>query len=276
MTATGFDTLPKRAIWFWGGSPMSFLRYMSLVSFRKYHPDWDMLLVLREGDCKSHRWDIRQDSAYYAGPDYTEEAMAIKDLAVLQLEKAFPDLTGYYDNQVSDAIGWRWAAGGGIKCDMDLLWRAPIDYDVVKDIRIGLWQYRKTFAVGVVLGNEPGFFGAIDDKALERLGNNRAMMGYQEVGPNLLRDMFPELEAQFDVTILPNSWLYPFVDSIKRWATMCARPFLVGERPPMPDDCVAVHWYAGSDVAMGWNAKPEREMMGADNLMGDMVREALQ
>jgi len=276
MTATGFDMLPKRAVWFWGGSPMSFLRYMSLASFRKHHPDWEMLLILRHGESRPHRWKERQDSVYYDGPDYTGQAMAIDGLEVLHLEDAFPDLVDYYDNQVSDVIGWIWAADGGVKCDMDLLWRAPIDYDVIKDVDIGLWQYRKVFAVGVVFGNNPGFFGEVHDKAMDRLVNNRARFGYQEVGPNLLMDMFPDLRDRFDVTILPNSWLYPFVDSIGKWIAMCARPFLIGERPAVPDDCVAVHWYAGSDAAMEWNAKPKDEMMAADNLMGDMVREALQ
>jgi len=275
MSVTGSkDLLPKRAVWYWGGSPMSFLRYMSLVSFRKYHPDWDMTLVVRSHGSNPHRWKEQQDTVYYSGRDYMAE---VPGLRVVELEKEYPHLTRCYENQVSDILGWAWVSHGGMKCDMDLLWRAPINYELIKGVCVGIWQYLNAFPVGVVLGNEFGFFDHLRKKAVERIQNNRAEFNYQEVGPNLLRDEFSALKESYDITVLPNSWLYPFVDNMVNWKTMCAQPFICGKnRPSLPSDCVAVHWYAGSIVVKEWNIKSQEEICAADNLIGDIVRAVLQ
>ena len=254
---------------------MSFLRYMSLVSFRKYHPDWDMVLVLRRGKGKPHPWEQRQDTKYYNGKDYRDQAMKISGLELLWLEDAFPGLVDYYENQVSDMLGWEWVQGGGMKCDMDLLWRASIDYLAIKDIQVGVWAYRKTFAVGVVLGNEPGFFKHLYEKGMGKLLNGRDSLDYQDIGPGLLVQEFSGLQGRFVIKTLPNSWLYPFVDIVSGWNQMCSQPFICNGDLSLPSKCSAVHWYAGSNASMKWNLKPVSEIIEADNIIGNIIRQVL-
>ena len=43
---------------YWGGSAMSWMRYMTLYSFRKMNPDWEMVLCLASVDVD--RWVHRK------------------------------------------------------------------------------------------------------------------------------------------------------------------------------------------------------------------------
>ena len=44
--------IPKRIFFYWGGSDMSWMRYMTLYSFRKMNPDWEVILYVSDNNQK--------------------------------------------------------------------------------------------------------------------------------------------------------------------------------------------------------------------------------
>lgn len=59
--------IPKIASFFWGGGPLSWLRYMTFWSFRKLHPDWEMRLYLRPVAHNQATWHTGEPQDFKIG-----------------------------------------------------------------------------------------------------------------------------------------------------------------------------------------------------------------
>jgi hypothetical protein len=116
--------IPRRASFFWAGR-MSWLRYLTLQSFRKFNPAWEMVLYSSIQDCTSKTWETAEDSDNsYAGDDWTDR---VSDLGVRQEAWDCP-LGSVPPAHASDVLTWHVLAGvGGLYCDMDVLWLRPIE-----------------------------------------------------------------------------------------------------------------------------------------------------
>ena len=87
--------VPKLAHFYWGSDKMSFLRYMTIKSFKKYNPSWSVCLYvpkeLSNGATwsdQSHRCDF---SDYSSEKDYFEE---VKKLPIKIVEVDFAKIFG--------------------------------------------------------------------------------------------------------------------------------------------------------------------------------------
>ena len=136
------NKIPKRIFFYWEGDKMSWMRYMTLYSFRKYNPDWKMVLYLNKNPkIKVKPWKCinSQDFFSYVGDDYFDL------LSKLNIEIVEWDLS---DNKIketdlvvspshkSNFLKWsKLHEDGGIYSDMDILFFKPIDsfYDELID-----------------------------------------------------------------------------------------------------------------------------------------------
>lgn len=115
--------IPKRAMFYWGGGPLNFLRYNTLWSFRQLHPDWEMKLFV--GDLQTplavQKWEERQD---WQGEPFTRDYLpSVRDLnveiATWTCPVGYPQATPVHCNDLC-----RWGAlskFGGWFFDMDIL-----------------------------------------------------------------------------------------------------------------------------------------------------------
>lgn len=65
----------KNSIWlYWGNTPLSFLRYMTLHSLSVLNPDKEVNLILRKDklEAQDHGWVEKQDYLNYSGKNYIE------------------------------------------------------------------------------------------------------------------------------------------------------------------------------------------------------------
>lgn len=125
-------TIPKKIFFYWDGSDLSWMRYMTLYSFRKLNPDWNMTLYLSDGISKNKGWKTSENQDYYTynGNNYINK---LKDLNI-KIEKAeFPkEIQGLLTNlspiHKSDLFRYyQLFVGGGFYCDMDVLFFKSID-----------------------------------------------------------------------------------------------------------------------------------------------------
>jgi len=61
--------IPKRMFFYWSGNDLSWMRYMTLYSFRKMNPNWEIILYLSDNVNKIKTWNSgeEQDFLNYTG-----------------------------------------------------------------------------------------------------------------------------------------------------------------------------------------------------------------
>jgi len=118
--------IPKIAYFYWNiSTPLSYLRYQTLTTFRKLHPDWIMRLYYNDTNDNSQQWvDMpKQDFTEYKGEDYI---MQVKKLGVevVQYEHSHK----LNPNYISDLFRYEQLyKTGGWWLDLDQLVLKPFD-----------------------------------------------------------------------------------------------------------------------------------------------------
>ena len=141
--------IPKRAMFYWSGPPMSWLRQQSIETFKKHNPDWEVVLL---------------------GGDYDSDSFKLRVI--------HSDLVRYENLHTL----------GGMYFDTDIIFTAPIpDEWRSKDnaivARDGLAQ--GIACLGAKQGSR--LFGSLVDRCNERL-QSKIILAYQSLGIKLFAD----------------------------------------------------------------------------------------
>ena len=113
--------IPRRMNFVWAGR-MSWLRWLTLHTFCKLNPDWEVHLYAPNSKPIAKHWTMNTDDDHeYTGKDYREDipSQVIRSEFSTPLPMASPQMCGWY----------RWqslATVGGFFCDMDILWVKPL------------------------------------------------------------------------------------------------------------------------------------------------------
>jgi hypothetical protein len=221
---------------FWSNTPMPWIRYLTLASFRYYNPDWNINLYISDVT-EDEPWDSHpQDTVHYKGKDYRESLNNL-NINIIPFEK--------YSNLPSihtvDMCRWSVLASGGIFADMDIVFTNPMpDFSAPFD---GISHNGSFFRIGFISGVENGFFQHALEYAENKLEHNTLNNDYQTLGVRVLyeilnckprfamyklREYFPE----YNITNIPMEWIHPL--------------------PPeeiiyleCPKTSLGLHWYAG-------------------------------
>lgn len=264
--------IPKRMVFFWGNERMSWLRYMTLYSFRKYNPDWEMALyVCPMGNVQSKTWvgPEKQDFFTYSGLDYMPK---VKNLGVevLKYEVSQNIVDSIGPSHKSNFFKWNamWTSGGWYS-DMDILWTRPMNdvYEWLKNVNTVLAWNGSYFSIGL-LASSPGndFFHGVYDNGFK----TATMKEYQSAGvlniynflknlrnkdPSVCSDIapgdyygmmnrfFPKLKTYSLPMNLVYPWSYREMDKVFH---RCLKT---------PPGTIGIHWYAGCALAQEYNCK---------------------
>ena len=253
---------------FWGNSQISWMRYMTLYSFRMLNPDWKMILFLvKPNGAITKTWldTPTQDFHNFIGQDYFEK---IKDLDIeivnWELTDSFPGVNPATvgASHKSNFFKWNQLANiSGFYCDLDVLFVKPIRilylYCRESDVVIAHHSY---YSIGLLgsSGNNNFFrdvyqhtFKNYDPKEYQSAGV-QSIHGWSR---ELLRpDMeiylsyraFEKHYKELKFYNLDMSWIYPWL-----WNQM---EKVFGERHiKLPDKCIGIHWYAGAAISQKYN-----------------------
>jgi hypothetical protein len=248
--------VPKKIFFYWGSPVMSWLRYMTLYSFRKLNPDWEMELHVSNIDKKNKYWYTFecQDFHSYKGKNYLSE---VEKLGVKIKEcPVFVDGAGPSHN--SNFFKWNeLATNGGIYADMDYLFVKPIEefYNSIKKFRTGI-SYSKDWAWGTHGGHysisfmfsngNNSFFKDVYNADLEYYDLDR----YQGAG---VEPLYLMLER--------GSGMTPYIDGLYYIPMNVAYPWRCKEQKDLfnlchtklPEETIGIHWYAGHPEAQKFN-----------------------
>ena len=241
----------------WSGSRMTFMRYMTLYSFRKLNPNFRIILWSPSSPCRGKTWvssEVDDDS--YQGENYLPR---IEDLKI-ERKTWSPMFEGLSHSQASDLFEWQLLSTiGGIYCDMDVLWLMPLE-----SIRQAYWNSDvlyclenngQMFAIGF-FGASPRctmfqdiYHSAIRNYVPERYESAGISAAYLSTGRahsaaatiNYFKSKYPGLS----ISRLPDVSLYPF--DCRNY------PKIFTSTMDVSDRCLGLHWFGGGPVSQQWN-----------------------
>ncbi len=279
--------IPRRIFFFWSGDNLSYLRYLTLVSFKKLNPSWKVQLYVSSfSGIRQKTWnsDVKQDFFNYKNNENYFDRLEQLGIEIIPWKLINPSNPhdNNWDSQVgpnhkSDFFKWeQLSKGGGIFGDMDILFIRPIDqfYNSIKSFSTGLSYIKGYFSVGF-LASEPGnkLFHDIFVNAFKTYTEKR----YQSSGVEALYDLITNGDY-FDVIRGDIDWNYLYsedllnlvakkytnqriynigMDVVYPWKhdqthMIFRKLFKEGIRGIKPNT-IGIHWYAGNLISQEFN-----------------------
>jgi len=256
--------IPKRIFFYWGNKTMSWMRFMTLWSFRKFNPQWDMTLFYSTDNLENKTWGDHneQDFHSFTGKDYMSR---VEDLGVKLVKWDLKDNVTVKDfkhvqmgsSHISNFLKWsKLHEEGGIYSDLDILYFRPMDkfYHDLKHFNTAFCQ-TEYISIGLLAsrkGNE--FFRDIFIHAMKSIN----LKSYQSAGVQSVyalynqnlnvmkaaKERYPHLRFYN----IPMDLLYHF-----KWNEVercIENPYGVED---FPKESIGYHWYAGHPKIQTYN-----------------------
>lgn len=256
--------IPKRIFFYWNGDKMSWMRYMTLYSFRKFNPDWEMILYISDNKNKKNwKGPEEQDFNNYSGENYLDN---INDLNIIIKNVDFPDdikdkLENLSPVHESDLFRYyELYRNGGIYCDMDVLFFRSIEnfYNELKDYDLLIHQDTKFITIGF-LGSSVNnqYYKDIYDIAI----NNINISNYQSMGVDIIYNIFggsrknplilDNIKKKYNnlkIYNLPSNLIYKF-----DWTKIGYNYSNSLNVSNFDKESIGYHWFGGSSISQKFN-----------------------
>ena len=244
---------------FWAGDTLSWLRYMTLKSFRVLNPNWVVNLI-RATPTKNldAKWTTpeEQDCPEKISENYIDKTAELN----INIIEYTPE-RAIHPAHCSDLFQWKWLSNNsGFYSDMDILFTKPMDEFLSStegyDTAIAFEHETSTFPIGFVgsCGNNR-FFKDLYKVALSIIDNKYDEGCYNKTGcvaiaalcgglpsPEIIKEKYPE----HPLLAFPMDIVYPF-----RWNEDKLR-FGEPDRDVTPHT-IGIHWYAAAPLAQRFN-----------------------
>lgn len=250
------NKIPKVAYFYWGNDTLSWLRYMTLYTFRKYNPSWKMCVYVPDSQSGEKTWTSNDQSVKITSRNYWNKVCDL-NVAITRLDPSL--ISSIADGSVPDVIKSDIIRMvllydfGGLWSDMDIIYFRPVEAafkptdatayfckhklersDGLPDMRSA--NYHR---IGLLLG-APGnpHFGNLLQKA--KGAWNPSV--YQSLGTMLYKhnvDM-----SSPDLINIPMACVYPYNNVGKMFND--TEPSLLRKIQPKT---IGWHWYGGNPVA---------------------------
>lgn len=249
---------PKLLFLYWDGSPLSYLNYLTVVSFNKYNPDWKIIVYMPYKKTDTISWKSHEQKLRYTGIDYMYK---LNDIDNVIIKKICLNDIGF-DNTASEVIKsdyFRYyilEKHGGLWSDFDIIYTGSIEEKMNFNensiiFRCISYQYPKDksghnynyYPIGFFISKPNSkFFKYIKQKCIENYDPDE----YQSIGAVMFGKLFPVLTDVYKVDdnvkicdyqyYLPWAWneLYEFYDN----------EYLNNK---LPDNNIGIHWFNGAD-----------------------------
>jgi FkbM family methyltransferase len=245
------NNIPKKAFFIWGkGTPLSYLRYLTLKSFRDLHPDYEMTLYLSVG-IKVKNWDENLSQEYY-DKDKDNIKDYLSEVQYLDVEiKEYNKFSFLNPSHISDLFRWEILyREGGWYFDVDQYFLKRIDDTLLAhDFVFG----GNSIAYVGVLGAKSGldFFKYVSDNQLKIISDDK-IESYLSFSTFLFSDCldsdcYRKLQECGNVLQTQDEIFYPV------YFTKLEHIFGGQLDFRKYNNTIAVHWHGGHPVSQQFN-----------------------
>ena len=242
---------PKLLHLYWDGSPMSYLSYLTVVSFNRYNKNWKIIVYTPANKSETISWKTGEQSTKYTGKCYFNK---LYDITNIVFQKVCLDAIGF-SSSVAEVIKsdyFRYyilEKHGGLWSDFDILYTASIEekMNFTENTIIFCCKVVRNYyyyPIGLFLTKPKSkFFGHI----IKECSKIKSFNNYQVLGAQLFRKIFN----------FSNDRIYNIDSSIKicnheyylPWAWDCLDEFLVKRVNTLPPNNIGIHWFNGADAS---------------------------
>lgn len=230
--------IPKRLFLYNGFKRLSYLRYLTVESFVRHNPSWEVVVFKPQVLNPKQLHDTGEQKGYH-GPDYSyliKEKLGINQIPIDIRKWCSQELAEVNKSDIlRNYFIHRW---GGYWSDFDILYHRPITTELDGDYDTVICHDGKFWYIGFMggcAGNE--FYKHLFEKGLTKLRDN----DYQCFGvrlydhPKNYLKQFPKLKfGRLRMhTVYPYNWY-----QIKN----------VFQERQLPELCFGIHWFGGSDI----------------------------
>lgn len=240
--------IPRIAHFYWNiETPLSFLRYQTLVTFRKHHPDWQMIIGVSKSDVKKTWTGVeKQDFEETGGINYL---MKSEELGVKVVP--FLNTKAYAPNYMSDVFRWYALQDGGWYFDLDQIFLKPLDNFCYNMFIFGCTKHAYSGVLGAAPKNQH-----VREMLLKTANKlKEGVTKYCEAGNWLFSDYIKDKTHAHRTC---DNFFYPITDSYD------VHKIYSGEFQ-IPEDSYALHWFGGHPDSQEFNKKFTPESMQTSN-----------
>lgn len=249
---------PKFLFLYWDGSPLSYLNYLTVISFNHFHKNWRIVIFTPENRTKNISWKTNEQKIKYLNEDYFPKLRQINNVSI---QKINLDQIGFFDNasEVIKSDYFRYYIlyqHGGIWSDFDIIYTGSIEEKMNFNHQTVIFntpifknplQKKKeesymVFPIGLFAAQPKSeFFFFILSKCQEYYDPNE----YQCIGAKMFMNLFPNLDvinSIDDVKICSENYYLP-------WAYNELEQFLDNKNinNSLPTNNIGIHWFNGAD-----------------------------
>lgn len=233
--------IPKTLYLYWGGKPLSWLRYLTIVSFKVHNPDWEVVVYIPAEPTTNVSWNTNEQKTPYSGEDYTTSLADIAEVRRFDCKLIdFPnDIPEVYKSDLFRL--WVIKEYGGMYCDFDILFTKPMP-DISDKKRLYCFHPDGHYAIGLLAGCKGD---EVFTRLLEKAKSIESIGRYQSYGTTLWSRVLDGAE--------PEGWNIP-KNLVYTYGWQHADKLFTGQQE-LPPDAIGVHWYGGTDISASWENK---------------------
>lgn len=242
--------IPKIAHFYWGNEFLPFMNYLTIKSFRRYHPSWKICLHLPKERSTVIPWVTgEQKEIKHLGKNYLENAIEYLANEVTYVD--FQELGVTNDtNEVHKSDIYRWyllSTVGGLWSDMDIVYQNPIEnfldlnkHSTVLCHEMDVKNNKNINYIGFLLSEADNeFFRTVFHTAKNRLNNTYQCAGCEAI------DLVLRLSIEKNYFNMPYVLLYCIIpQTIRVFMNLPAY-----SRKLDTTKIIGLHWYNGSPVS---------------------------
>lgn len=244
------EKIPKIAHFYWGNKELPFLRYLTIQSFHKYNPDWEIRFYYPKyrSEAKTwktheHKYEVKLEKDYYSKLKRFPIIFIEMDFDILNVSNDLPEV------HKSDYLRWHLLANvGGLWSDMDVIYYDSINKINVnqfhnKDINTVMCYHGNCFSIGFLLSApNSGFYKLIWEKAMEDIYDPKE---YQTIGVVLVNPLmknFKDIQEKYPDLKTANLSMEATYNYDSH---MLKTIYDTTNLEYITEKTIALHWYAG-------------------------------
>ncbi|NLF24390.1 MAG: methyltransferase domain-containing protein [Deltaproteobacteria bacterium] len=263
--------IPRRVHFYWGNESTSFMRYLTVYSFLKLNPDWEVNLYIPASKYEGTEtpWVTGEsyDGVTYRGRDYSSDLYSLPGIKLWEVDfSGYPFIMNAPENYKSDLFRWYILSHeGGLYSDIDILYFRPmreiffntLDY-VDLDTVVCLQQYGHIIGFLLSSPDNPLFRSLLD--SCERFFTSAT---YQAISAPMVNSLFPTFESlqisfpRLHFCNMPMSVVYA-LDHVT-----IPLAFQSNDMSHLKPDTIGIHWYAGHKVSQAMNSMLDSQNLSA-------------
>ena len=247
LPSGGIFNYPKLLHLYWDGSPMSFLNYITVLSFNRYHKGWKIIVHTPTSKSQLITWNSYEQQVRYNGTCYFEKLKEIPNVIIQTVDL---NKIGFYNDaaEVIKSDYFRYYIlhhHGGVWSDFDIIYTGSIEQKMNFNQDAVIFRCESNgliyYPIGLLISKPNNkFYKHLMTQALKFYHPGI----YQSIGAMMWKSLFPTLES-FIGTNVGNLYLCNH-EYYLPWAWDALDNLIVKKENTLPKNNIGIHWFNGA------------------------------